>query len=104
MYLENINIYRTSKSPLPILASGEFSVLDESPRNGRVKVMHDNTVCWLEEETLQTQSEKKELIEYIIKRGENSYSLALRYNVPVDRLVEKYGLQPAVGTKIIIEK
>lgn len=104
MYLENINIYRTSKSPLPIVVSGEFSVIDENPRNGRVKVMHDDTVYWLEKKSLEKQSEKKELIEYVVKRGENSYSLALRYNVPVDRLVEKYGLQPAIGTKIIIEK
>ena len=104
MYLENINIYRTSKSPLPIVVSGEFSVIDENPRNGRVKVMHDDTIYWLEEKALETQSEKKELIEYVVKRGENSYSLALRYNVPVDRLVKKYGLQPAIGTKIIIEK
>lgn len=104
MYLENINIYRTSKSPLPVVASGEFSVIDANPRNGRVKVMHDDTIYWLEEQSLEKQSEKKELIEYVVKRGENSYSLALRYNVPVDRLVEKYGLQPAVGTKIIIEK
>ena len=104
MYLENINIYRTSKSPLPTVVSGEFSVIDENPRNGRVKVMHDDTIYWLEEQSLEKQSEKKELIEYVVKRGENSYSLALRYNVPVDRLVEKYGLQPAIGTKIIIEK
>ena len=108
MYLENINIYKTSKSPLPIIASGEFSVIDGNPRNGRIKVVHDDTIYWLEEKSLEKQPEKqlekKELIEYVVKRGENSYSLALRYGVPVDRLVEKYGLQPAIGTKIIIEK